>query len=83
MTSSGVKQRWLACAIGAMCLATGATRVSAAELDGNALLNADQNPNDWVMYHQSYKAWHFSPLDQITTSNVKDLKVAWMHSPGG
>jgi hypothetical protein len=26
----------------------------AAELDGNALLKADQNPNDWVMYHGTY-----------------------------
>ncbi|MDQ2802667.1 MAG: PQQ-binding-like beta-propeller repeat protein [Pseudomonadota bacterium] len=68
--------------IAAAYLMLGTTAVGAAELDANALLNADQNPNDWVMYHQSYKSWHFSPLDQINASNVKHLKVVWMHDPG-
>ena len=44
--------------------------------------NADKNPNDWLTYHGSYKSWHYSALDQINTSNVKNLQVAWMHSPG-
>jgi alcohol dehydrogenase (cytochrome c) len=55
---------------------------NAAELDGNALLNADQNPDNWVMYHGSYKSWHYSPLDQINTGNIQQLKVAWIHNPG-
>jgi alcohol dehydrogenase (cytochrome c) len=80
---SVLKRTWIAGGIAAACLAAGATPLAAAELDGNALLNADQNPNDWVMYHQSYKSWHYSPLDQINTGNVKELKVAWMHNPGG
>ena len=72
----------LAGAIAALCVAGAGFGVVAAELDGNALLNADKNPNDWVMYHQSYKSWHHSALDQINRSNVKNLKVAWMHTPG-
>ena len=43
-------------AIAAVCMFGVAAQANAAELDANALLNADQNPNDWVMYHQSYKA---------------------------
>ena len=54
----------------------------AAELDGNALLNADKDPNNWVMYHRTYNSYHYSPLDQINVGNVKDLKVAWIHNPG-
>ena len=54
----------------------------AADVDANALLKADENPNDWLMYHQSYKSWHYSALDQINANNVKDLKVVWMHTPG-
>src|SRR3984957_17880976 len=54
----------------------------AAELDGNALLNSEQNPNGWGMYHGSYKSWHYSALDQINSSNIKQLQLAWMHSPG-
>ena len=40
------------------------------------------SPNDWLTYHGTYNGWHYSPLDQINASNVKDLKVAWMHMPG-
>ncbi len=38
--------------------------------------------NDWLTYHGSYKGYDFSGLDQINTSNVKDLQVAWTHIPG-
>jgi alcohol dehydrogenase (cytochrome c) len=58
------------------------TLARAAELDADALLNADKDPNNWVMYHRTYNSYHYSPLDQINTSNVKDLKVAWIHNPG-
>jgi PQQ-dependent dehydrogenase (methanol/ethanol family) len=67
--------------IAGFCAAAGVP-AAAAELDGNALLNADKDPSNWVMYHQSYKSWHYSPLDQINAGNVKDLKLLWMHTPG-
>lgn len=74
------------CAVGA-----GAARAAYAddpnrpsgEVDGQTLLHADENPNDWLMYHQSYKAHHFSALDQINVGNVKDLRIAWLHTPNG
>lgn len=40
------------------------------------------DPNNWPQYHRSYNAWRFSPLSQINKSNVKRLKVAWIHQPG-
>lgn len=40
------------------------------------------DPNNWPQYHRSYNAWRFSPLDAINKSNVKKLKVAWIHQPG-
>ena len=40
------------------------------------------DPNNWPQYHRSGNAWRFSPLDQINKSNVKKLKVAWVHQPG-
>ena len=69
------------CATAAVCIGGVATRANAADVDVNALLQADQSPSDWVMYHQSYKAWQYSPLDEINTSNVKDLKVVGLHTP--
>ena len=77
------RQTWLLGGIAVAALLAGAgTLARAAELDSNALLNADKDPNNWVMYHRTYNSYHYSPLDQINTSNVKDLKVAWMHNPG-
>src|SRR5689334_17173577 len=51
-------------------------------VDPSRIENADKNPNDWLTYHGSYKSWHYSPLDQVNTTNVENLQVAWMHSPG-
>ena len=32
------------------------------------------SPNDWLMYSRTYDAQRFSPLKQITTQNVGQLK---------
>jgi glucose dehydrogenase len=32
---------------------------------------------EWPVYGGSLAAQHYSPLDQINASNVKDLKIAW------
>ena len=54
-------------------------QVGAGEVDFQRLVNADKNPADWLTYHGSYKSWHYSGLDKVNTSNVKNLKVAWSH----
>ncbi len=35
------------------------------------------DPGDWLMARRNYQAWSYSPLSEITTKNVKDLKLAW------
>jgi PQQ-dependent dehydrogenase (methanol/ethanol family) len=40
------------------------------------LLNPD--PADWLMIRRNYQAWNYSPLNQITTENVQDLRLAWV-----
>jgi alcohol dehydrogenase (cytochrome c) len=39
-----------------------------------------RNPaaGDWLMIRRTYHATNFSPLDQITAANVKNLKLAWV-----
>lgn len=37
-------------------------------------------PGDWLMARRNYQAWSYSPLAEITTKNVKDLKLAWSWS---
>ncbi len=38
-----------------------------------------KNPpaGDWLMARRNYQAWSYSPLDEITKGNVKDLRLAW------
>src|ERR1041385_65888 len=36
------------------------------------------DPGDWLMIRRNYQAWTSSPLTQITSRNVKDLKLAWV-----
>ncbi len=39
-------------------------------------------PGNWMLYRRTYDGQGFSPLDQINTSNVKDLKPVWTFSTG-
>ena len=38
------------------------------------------DPADWLMIRRDYKASSFSPLNQITTQNVGDLRQVWSWS---
>ncbi len=37
----------------------------------------DPPPGDWLMWRRNYGHWGYSPLDQINTSNVGNLRLAW------
>ncbi len=41
-----------------------------------AALN-DPDPSDWLMWRGNYANWGYSPLDQVTVSNVHELQLAW------
>ena len=46
-------------------------------LDPSLLLKP---PTDaWPSYHGDYTGRHFSPLQQVTVANVKNLSLAWLH----
>jgi len=36
------------------------------------------DPNDWLIIRHDYHATNYSPLNQITTQNVKDLQLQWV-----
>jgi quinohemoprotein ethanol dehydrogenase len=55
-------------------------------VDDNALRNAASTSNEWQTYGRDYAETHYSPLNQIDTSNVKRLGLAWSwetESPSG
>ncbi len=40
------------------------------------------SPNDWLMFSRTYDNQRYSPLNQITTSNVSQLSLAWSRGLG-
>ncbi len=47
-------------------------------VDSETLLGAQNDDGSWLMYGKNYSAWRHSPLDQITTENVRQLVPAWI-----
>ena len=39
-------------------------------------------PRNWLQYRGNYAGWGYSPLEQITTENVKGLQPVWTLSTG-
>lgn len=54
-----------------------AQQKTAPAVTSTALLNAAGNGEEWLTYGHDYSETHFSPLTQITTKNVRRLKLAW------
>src|SRR6516165_6031165 len=55
----------------------------AAEVTTSRLMNADKEPQNWLMVNKDYSSHRYSELDQINKSNVKDLHVAFTVALGG
>jgi len=41
------------------------------------ILKADEEPGNWLTHGRTYSEQRFSPLDQISDKNVKDMGLAW------
>jgi alcohol dehydrogenase (cytochrome c) len=55
----------------------------AADVTPERLLNADKEPQNWLMNHRTYDGQRFSPLARINKGNVKGLKLAYAVPLGG
>jgi alcohol dehydrogenase (cytochrome c) len=55
----------------------------ATDVTPERLINADREPQNWLMNHRTYDAQRYSPLDKINKANVKDLKLAYAVAIGG
>ncbi len=53
------------------------------ETTAEALLNADDTPENWLMYNGNYSNWHYSGLDEITPENASNLQIVYQASIGG
>jgi len=64
-------------------VAAAAVPVGAAEVTPDRLINADKEPQNWLMNHRTYDAQRYSPLDKINKENIKGLKLAYALAIGG
>jgi alcohol dehydrogenase (cytochrome c) len=68
--------RVLAAAAAASLLA--GVALLAAQVSSERLLQADREPHNWLAYSRTYSNQRFSPLTQITPSNVGNLELQWV-----
>ncbi|MGE4521381.1 MAG: PQQ-dependent dehydrogenase, methanol/ethanol family [Acetobacter sp.] len=47
---------------------------------GEAIIHADEHPENWLTYGRTYTEQRYSPLDQINRANVGNLKLAWYYN---
>ena len=60
-----------------------ATTAFTADVTPDRLVNADREPQNWLMNHRTYDGQRFSPLTRIDRGNVKNLKLAYAVPLGG
>jgi len=68
-------------AASALAAAQGAPAL-AAPVTSEALVKADANAGEWLMYGRTYNNWRFSPLARITPQNVSRLRPVFAFSTG-
>ena len=49
-----------------------------AQVSFDRLLNAEEEPHNWLTYSGTYASTRYSLLDQITPANVDELELKWV-----
>src|SRR5450631_3572889 len=69
--------------VGSLLTATALTPVLGADMTFERALNVAKEPQNWLLHHGNYQGHRFSPLNEINTATVKNLKVAFTVGLGG
>lgn len=48
-----------------------------AQVDGQRIIAADQEPGNWMSHGRTYDEQRYSPLDSVNAGNVAQLGLAW------
>jgi alcohol dehydrogenase (cytochrome c) len=78
-----LKHFTLAFAVIAGAMLTAICPGTSAEVTSDRLINADREPQNWLMNHRTYDAQRYSPLDRINKESVKNLKLVYAVALGG
>ena len=57
--------------------AKGPDKTAAGAVDAARLTDADKDAGQWMSHGRTYSEQRFSPLDKVSTGNVKDMGLAW------
>src|SRR6202043_2924294 len=55
----------------------------AADMTFERALDADKEPQNWLLHHKNYQGHRFSQLKEIDTTTVANLKLAFTVGLGG
>src|SRR5215831_7020532 len=56
---------------------------NAADMPFERALNADREPQNWLLHHKNYQGHRFSALKEIDTGTVGNLRLAFTIGLGG
>ena len=61
----------------------GATAQAAAQdATTSRIEHADKEPQNWLTFYGNYRGWSYSPLNQISRENVKNIVPVWAFPAG-
>jgi alcohol dehydrogenase (cytochrome c) len=62
-----------------MCILCAIGAGARAGVPFERIIQADQEPQNWMTYSRDYSGQRFSPLSELNAANVKDLKMQWAY----
>lgn len=78
-----MKTKYIGTLAGALLASALALPAFAGGVTPELLANADAEPQNWLMVNQNYSSHRFSRLDEINTTNAKNLRLAFAVPLGG
>jgi len=60
-------------------LAAAQGNVDGVKVPFERIVNAGREPGSWLTYSRDYSGARYSPLSEITASNVQNLRIKWMY----
>jgi alcohol dehydrogenase (cytochrome c) len=83
MRGWGLKSAGIACAAAVVLFAGPLAAEYKMTVNRDRLLNAQNEPQNWLMMNGDYGSTRYSKLTQINRDNVKNLRMVWALALGG
>src|SRR6516162_4956116 len=78
-----MKKQLVSVALIALAASGALSGARAADMSFERALNADREPQNWLLHHKNYQGHRFSALKEIDTATVANLRLAFTVGLGG